>query len=428
MKRSNIAPASGVGSILSILILIVILHPVFNGTLQADKPFKIDIHGYLSQGFLISNHNNFLAETSKGSFQFNELGINFSTELTDKLRVGIQLAALDLGDTGNNKVHIDWAYADYKWRDWLGFRVGQIKLPLGIYNKTRDIDMFRTFILLPQGVYGESYRDTQTALKGLGLYGRISMDAFGGLSYQAMMGTIDVALDGSTTKNAEARGDIEIDAFHLDRVTCAALDWETPLPGLKLSVSMEDFDLTTDATLTQPLTIPIPEPPYEIPILPAGTPITIESRNFIQWVTSMEWIISDLVLAAEFFQQQHEVLMHTGIMEPIKNSIRLDSYYFSASYRFNKTIKAGSYYSWFRKKRFDQNGVLFALSPEHWRYQKDICLALQIDLNPNWLVKLEGHMMNGTGMLYLSENRDESGNPNLKKNWALAAVKMTFSF
>ena len=129
-----------------------------------QESFKIDIHGYISQGYLISNRNNFLANTENGTFHFNELGINFSTELTEKIRLGIQFAARDLGDSGNDKVIIDWAYADYQWRDWLGLRLGKIKMPVGFYNKTRDIDMLRTFILLPQGIYLENYRDACTSV------------------------------------------------------------------------------------------------------------------------------------------------------------------------------------------------------------------------------------------------------------------------
>ena len=60
-----------------------------------QESFKIDIHGYISQGYLISNRNNFLANTENGTFHFNELGINFSTELTEKIRLGIQFAARD---------------------------------------------------------------------------------------------------------------------------------------------------------------------------------------------------------------------------------------------------------------------------------------------------------------------------------------------
>ena len=82
----------------------------------------VEIHGFISQGYLWTTDNNYLADTEKGSFEFNELGINFSTWLSADLRAGIQLFARDLGTIGNDEITIDWAYADYHWRDWLGLR------------------------------------------------------------------------------------------------------------------------------------------------------------------------------------------------------------------------------------------------------------------------------------------------------------------
>ena len=65
--------------------------------------------------------------TEDGTFEFNEFGINFGKELTDKLRVSIQFFSKDLGSYGNNKVVLDYAFGDYRWKDWLGVRAGLLK-------------------------------------------------------------------------------------------------------------------------------------------------------------------------------------------------------------------------------------------------------------------------------------------------------------
>ena len=90
----------------------------------------IDIHGYVSQGYLKSDKNNYLVNSKDGSFEFTELGINFSKEF-EKLRVGLQLLSRDMGEFGNNEIKLDWAMGDYHLRDYLGFRVGKVKIPLG---------------------------------------------------------------------------------------------------------------------------------------------------------------------------------------------------------------------------------------------------------------------------------------------------------
>ena len=62
----------------------------------------VDIHGFISQGYLKSDQNNFLAETEEGSFQFNEMGLNFNQDVTHDLRIGIQFFSRDLGKNGND--------------------------------------------------------------------------------------------------------------------------------------------------------------------------------------------------------------------------------------------------------------------------------------------------------------------------------------
>src|SRR5258705_10965934 len=111
------------------------------------------IHGFASQGFILSSGNNYLARSKSGTFEFSEIGLNFTSQPTDKLRVGVQFFAQKLGPTGDYNAKMDWFYLDYRWKDWLGFRAGRTKLPFGLYNEVNDIDQARVPILLPQSVY-----------------------------------------------------------------------------------------------------------------------------------------------------------------------------------------------------------------------------------------------------------------------------------
>src|SRR3954470_9233053 len=72
---------------------------------SAHAQFTFDIakhavqtHAFGSQGFAYSNRNNYLTmKTSAGSFAFTDLGANVSTQVTDKLRVGVQFYARNVG-------------------------------------------------------------------------------------------------------------------------------------------------------------------------------------------------------------------------------------------------------------------------------------------------------------------------------------------
>ncbi|MBC7052098.1 hypothetical protein G6O46_24120, partial [Salmonella enterica subsp. enterica serovar Enteritidis] len=63
-------------------------------------PASVAVHGFVSPGFIASTGNNYLANTKGGTFEFTEVGINFTMPLTDKLRAGMQIFARDLGRVG----------------------------------------------------------------------------------------------------------------------------------------------------------------------------------------------------------------------------------------------------------------------------------------------------------------------------------------
>ena len=113
----------------------------------------VEIHGYISQGYMKSSSNNFYAETEDGTAEFSEAAFNIGTDIGDNLHIGMQVLARKLGEFGKGELEIDWGYADYRWKDWLGIRAGKMKVVHGLYNTTRDADFLRTSIFLPQSVF-----------------------------------------------------------------------------------------------------------------------------------------------------------------------------------------------------------------------------------------------------------------------------------
>jgi hypothetical protein len=212
----------------SVLITVALAVPV-----GAVELAEVDIHGFISQGYLWSDENNFLsAETEDGSMEFNELGINFSKQVTDYLRIGVQFFSRDLGKTGNNSIVVDWAYGDYRWKDWLGFRVGLMKMPHGLYNDIRDQDMLRTAILLPQSVYPEIQRDYYTRMWGGEIYGNIFTDKLGSFSYRALVGTHNPDTENSGLAiEIEGGGFINVDRFNHGIQYSGGFQWNTPIEG-----------------------------------------------------------------------------------------------------------------------------------------------------------------------------------------------------
>src|SRR5262245_61383766 len=54
---------------------------------------SLQIHGWVSQGAMLSTGNDYLAHTKRGSFEFFEAGLNVTKELGSNLRAGVQLFA-----------------------------------------------------------------------------------------------------------------------------------------------------------------------------------------------------------------------------------------------------------------------------------------------------------------------------------------------
>ncbi|RMD82439.1 MAG: hypothetical protein D6820_03710, partial [Lentisphaerae bacterium] len=144
---------------------------------------NLEIHGFISQGYMKSSANDYLGDSDDGTFENRELGLNFLSYLSPELRVGLQLMSYDLGYEGNNKVQIDWAYLDYMWKTWLGVRIGRTKIPLGLYGESRDFEGTRVFSLMPQSMYLASFRDSAVASNGISTYGNCGLAAVGDLDY-----------------------------------------------------------------------------------------------------------------------------------------------------------------------------------------------------------------------------------------------------
>jgi hypothetical protein len=373
---------------------------------------QIQIHGFVSQGFLKSDENNYLGNSADGSFQFNELGLNFSSELTDDLHIGIQFFSRDLGMIGNNEIIIDWAYADYRWRNWLGFRAGLLRQSHGLYNETRDMDMLRTSILLPQSVYAESGRDYVgrdfiSQLQGACVYGEIFTRSVGNFSYLMMAGEKNISNDSSAAKWVEASGAFKTDNVDTGIFYNGSLQWQPPVEGLRLGITgTKSTDLIVNLTSNA-----------------NGTKLISDIGEYYSYVISAEYKRGNFMIAAEYMNQKKDSEL-IGMPAPAHKVFPV-AYYANASYRFTDWFEIGAYYSEFYYNKDDKHGKNFERisMPDYLAWQKDAALSLRFDIDPYWNFKLEGHSIDGATQLLRQENPD-----GYEKNWYLFAAKISFSF
>ncbi|MGD9161336.1 MAG: hypothetical protein PVG39_23180 [Desulfobacteraceae bacterium] len=379
----------------------------------------VNIHGFISQGYLQSSDNNFHSKSKDGTFEYSEIGINFSKELTDSLRLGMQLFSRDLGSNGNNEIKLDWAFGDYRWKDWLGVRVGKIKTPHGLYNETRDVDMLRNSVFLPQSVYSEILRDPALALQGVGIYGSIESEALGSFSYQAMGGTQNIEANETTSQALQGLSTsttiVENDGFDVDHKYAFSLVWDTPMEGLRLSVTHSTSKIMVNSHITA-----------EMRGNPAGTFIGREIKKLDNNVYSLEYVWNDLILVGEYIvlKKTQRLILDTDFWDWANT--KSDGWYLGGAYRLAHWVELGSYYSESYNNADDRDGVKGAYDPNHRAYSKDLALTLRFDINDYWVIKLESHSIKGTNGI---SSLDISADPNkIEKDWNLFAAKTTFSF
>ena len=392
---------------------------------HAFELFDIDIHGFASQGYIkTTKENNFpVGDSGRGSFHFNDFAINFSKELIPGLRAGLQVLAMDRGNYGKDKITLDWAYADYHFQDWLGFRGGKVKIPLGLYNETRDNDALRTFIFLPQNEYYEYERDSIMAMIGGGLYGSIPLGGAGTVNYQLLVGTIPITSDGGMALNLSSfisSTDAPLTVTDASSTVSVVhhLDWRTPLDGLRTTFSGLHSNLSGTATGT-----------FTDPVTKAKSAVTADWKydSLHRYIFGLEYTYLDLVLAAEYQLDDYTVMAdyHNPAIENFQSKQLADGWYVSATYRFNKWFEMGSYYHETFGDRNNRSGstlVNTGVVAQPWNaWQRDVALALRFDPIRNLVLKVEGHLEEGTWLL-----SETSGNE--KKRWYILATKATIYF
>ena len=385
---------------------------------------SLNVHGFASQGYLWTTDNDYLAKTERGSTEFNDVAINVSSELSDRLRVGFQFLARDLGDAGNDKANLDWGYGDYRFRDGLGLRVGKVKRPMGLYNEGRDVDLLRTFILLPQSVYREDMRDIMNAAKGAAVYGTIPAASLGSFDYQHVYGSKDLDLESVALRRQFLNrfpgvdvSDIETNVRFTDTTH---VFWNSPVKGLRMGLSYEVARL--EACSPAVPDIPTSDPGVVIEGQPART-LRIDLDSV--WVASVEYRRGDLMLTAEYIDTVQKFTMDSGPEGRESRKSHSLGYYGGIDYRFTPWLEVGAYYSVYYPNKHDRDGSTLAAygMPDYMGWQKDACLSFRFDPVPGWTCKVEGHYIDGAAQVFDYRDPQE-----VEDRWGLFAAKVTFSF
>jgi hypothetical protein len=415
-------------------MLVVVLAAAFLARPAAGAEMgPVRVHGFVSLGHLYSDEVNFMGDSKDGTWEFNEIGINFQSQPSDRLRLGVQLFSRDLGYVSNNEVQVDWAVADYQFADELGLQFGILKTPRGLYHDQIDLDMTRSTVFLPLSVYDPMNRDLYMNIYGLSMYGNVGLDWMGSIEYIILAGTHSPTT-GIEVLEVQLEPIMDVEDIGMRTKYGGRLIWHTPLDGLLLGGSFfKQEDYYIEGPLNKNFTAPNPLA-GGMSLYPAGTNITVKSDSVSNWYVFSQYSVDRLTITSEAFrlmsdwnyetsQPFNPALAPPGYEGFPETEIRYGGWYAQVDYQVNEWFTGAVAYSEEFENWDEPTGG--KSDPFHAGFRRDTTVSTRFDISPNWNFKLEAHFMDGTYKLYpqLQDDPDD-----IERYWNLYAAKTTFYF
>ena len=346
---------------------------------QATGQFSegpVQMHGFFSQGYAISDHNNYLTMNTSRGASMSDGGLNLTWTVNPKLRVGAQVYSRYIGELGKGRVSFDWALADYRFRDWLGFRIGKVKTPLGLFNDTQDQEFLYTWALLPQSVYPLDLREMTNAHSGADVYGSLGAKRAGVFSYQLYAGKLPSDYRTGYLYGIQDSGFKNV--TYSARTAGYDLRWTTPVQGMTAGFSQ----MFSQRHLAGEL---------------AALPIHLSAVSYMmrQSALYLEWNRGRWRLDAEY--RASKTLTRIFGLPPNRSQTgQISPSWFTAlSYRVSERLEVGAYRSqYLYHPLFTPPLVLTGPGANHIH---DTTATVRLDLTRNWNFKIEGHFIDGFG-------------------------------
>ena len=348
----------------------------------------VQVHGFFSQGFVYTDRNNWLTmNTSQGSGAMTDTGLNMSSQLTDKFRVGAQVYDRNLGQLGQWHPSLDWAVADYRLADWIGIRAGKVKTTLGLYNDSQDLEFLHVFALLPQGVYPADLRDATIAHAGGDVYGSVTLGRrWGDLAYTAYVGHRSDSIYSGYPYLLRQWSAYLTDMGGLQYG--GDLRWNTPLRRFLVGVSRMNQDISAQGTSV----IPWDASKGLQPILPEIVPTRLDPpvlRAVRNLPLQLRCRISPLLEGST--HPECKLRKHNGHAGMVRVRHLPDQ----------QEIETGIVHSHYtitdvyggKLSQLGEPNLTDTSQPRNHIYDKVI--SARLDLNRYWDLKIEGHFMDG---------------------------------
>ncbi|WP_404298777.1 hypothetical protein [Halomonas sp.] len=367
----------------------------------------LQLHGFLSQALVITDHNDFFGPSSSGSgsLKYTEIGANASIRPHQDVLIAAQVLSRRAGGDGSDANPVlDYGLLDYQMisnqQRTFGVQLGRSKYPFGFYNQTRDVAFTRPSILLPQSIYFDRTRSLALSGDGVTIY----------MDQRVPTGNLRAQIGfGDPQTGDDLRRTLRLDTVpgSLDpkRSTIGQIRYEHDGGRIVAAISAANANARFDSSL---------------PGLSNG------DFYFKPWVLSLQYNEENWSLTTEYARRNSGL---ENFNNPAFNfDVTGESWYVQYTRRFNENWQWLVRYDNLTSNRDDRSGSAFEASgagPAHSQYAEDYTLGLQWNVNPRVMIAAEYHHVDGTGWLPIQDNPDSA---ETRRRWNMLLFQLSLRF
>jgi hypothetical protein len=334
---------------------------------------KLQIHGYLTQGFAESSDLAQYGITTEATADYRNAALQFRYSLTDADNFVVQIQHRRLGTSGlsalENDVMLNWGFFQHRFGTGTAVKAGKLPMPRGALNEVRSVGTVLPFYRAAAAMYEEGFETFDGAQISH------SLDVGGGWSVDA------TALGGGFTyKNVVATpADPLVINARMNGLYGGQLWLNTPIPGVRLGV--------TGLRWRGGKWFPGDQ-----------TPSGPES----QWLGTLDASHDRFTLRAEF----NNVAIR---------ALQMQSYYWQGGVRLTDKLTVNA-----QTEYVDQRQRAFPMP--RTRERRDAALGLSYAASTNFVLKLEQHAAKG----YLFDSWVNPTGAAARSGYTIASVSTSF--
>lgn len=361
------------------------------------------LHGALTQGITYTSDNNFYGDSDdNASLKFTEISLNASTRLLPNLRAAGQVLYRQMGEQGESG-DIDFAFLDYQFLTntsaVAGIRIGRYKMPIGLYNDTRDVAFTRPSNFVPQSAYPDAYREFELSSDGALIYTDIFTDS----------GQWTIELDGGRSR-------VEQDSLETSVISLQGevhdLSQRSVYGGRVMYQSSDGRWIAAFSRAEAKLR-------YEYTLMP-GLSTDVDVK-LVYWLASLQCNVDQWTITAEY-----------GHMDATLDSnyfvgrIHPEQYYLQVTRHLDSQWSVYSRYDnlyWDRHDRSGDSYSLLAGRSNDSNFAHDYGVGVRYDISNNAMVSAEYHYIDGAAWLSSLDNSEDPA-----RYWNMLSVAFSYRF